>query len=1164
MDKLFSFSDPRQERIYKKLQELGHVPAAFFKDACEMWEEESPKQSRTNLIAHCMREVMGTVIDYVLPTNFAEDEKKRIDKLAREKAEELLKVNNIDPKGDIAKLLRVSIYEKEIAGSESHKKKVQAILEAYGIDPNGEIGELWLRTANKQDDIALYNFVHRNYLGLPAKKNKSFMELWESVQIILDEVLNKMEGSYVGFLGIADQLLTVTEVTPADIKLLKDKIPNTPVTNNYFFGQLDNPNWLTPLTMAGFFSSPPSAIEHPEGGLSYPFWSQGEYLKKMAKFPHKQQEVLAICLEVETNNMRVRNDLLQIALLLPVEMSVQIVDKIDEIDYFLSPDNYGKLIVYLSVNGKISEAVALARKVLAIVPDPRTPPEIDGETWHYDPVTIIRDHDYEEIVEKSFPEFVDIAGIEALKILFDQLDAFRSLKYAGKKAESDDDFSDIWRPAIEDHPQNHKYSVRDSLVTAIRDSSERYITNHPNKIDALITELELRKSSIFRRIKLHLLRKFPKGSEKKIVSELLSEEEFGDRNIITHEYYLLAKECGMLLKDDNLEAMVKKMKEGGEYDKDTFEEKCRKQGISPTEEVARKHKMAWRAYHLSAYSNFGGELEKLYKEAVNVVGEPKHPDFRIWSNDGSATWGYESSISEKEFESKKPEEIVEMLREFKTDEEQKHSFSKSREGTGRALTTKIAENPEMWSNTLASFSDLDPTFVHSILTGYREAIKQSKKFDWKPIINFGLEIIKKPIVISNRDSSGFYGDDPNWNWCRHTLVELIDDGLSSSSNPISIELRKEVWAIVEPLTRDPSPTEEEAVSLIQDRDYLTAAINTTRGDAVDAAIQYGLWLKSSLSEKEQKTWSIENDAPELKAIFEEKLDVSKESFLGIRAVFGQRLGNIAWMDIKWFEEILPILFPVESGMKIYFDAVWETFMSFNPPYDNLLPVLSKQYERAVKEIGQHSAGKQRLENPDEMLAQNLLQFYFRGKIELESGLFKDFYDSAPIELKEAVISFVGRRFKNCKVTKKILERVVTLAEHRIEVIKKSKTPHVDAQEFKEFSWWVSSECFDTKWSLDILVEVLKLGCDLEGDHLVVEKYVTISSTFPLEVITSLELMVENDKKGWGVPTWGEELKVIIQNVLNSKNEAATLRAKEFIHRLVAKGNPQYKELLHGI
>ncbi len=47
----------------------------------------------------------------------------------------------------------------------------------------------------------------------------------------------------------------------------------------------------------------------------------------------------------------------------------------------------------------------------------------------------------------------------------------------------------------------------------------------------------------------------------------------------------------------------------------------------------------------------------------------------------------------------------------------------------------------------------------------------------------------------------------------------------------------------------------------------------------------------------------------------------------------------------------------------------------------------------------------------------------------------------------------------------------------------------------------------------------------------------------------------------GVPTWGEELSNVIKLVLESKNDAAITKAKEFIHRLVAKGHPQYKDLL---
>ena len=1120
MNKIFTFTDPRQEKTHKRLLEIGAGPAAFFKDACQILEGDPPLESSSHLVAHCLREIESSIRDVMLPLD----------------------------------------YKPTKGSGQNQKDEILTILASYGIDSENQISKLWLRMADKQEEIALHHLAHRNSLDRPRQRGGSFEELWLGMQDLLDVLLNKMEINYVGYISILDTLLAKTTIEEKDLEILKSKIPNSPVTYNHFFGKLDKPTWLTPLKDHGFFDSPPLTLEHPEGGISYPFWSQGEYLKKMAIIPETQQEVLDICLGIESKNVRVKNNLLEIALLLPVDMSVQIVAKVDEIDNFISPENYGKLIAYLSSNGKSGDAITLARKVLAFVPDSRTPPEIEGEIWHYDPVAIIRDYDYEEIIKKSFPELVDTSSIEALKILFDQLESFHSLKYADKKTATEDDYSEIWRPAIEDHPQNHKDGVRDSLITGARDMCERLITNHPEKMSELISELESRDLPIFRRIKLHLLRKFPTGFEKKIVLELLNKREFTNTSFITHEYLLLAQEQASILSLDEQLNLIKIIEKGGEYDKETFEAMCKQRQIEPTEEVARKHKMVWQTCHLLPFKDITPEIKRTYEDLVAIVGEPEHPDFRIWS-DGGSSWGYGSSISDDEFKSKKPEEIIELLKNFEPDNGEEHPLNKTREGTSRSLVAQITEDPSKWSATIPSFSKLDPTFNRSVFSAHREALKQNKVFDWKPILDLASKILKIPTEIKDRKPSGLYGDDPDWNWCRHTLVELIDDGMHSS-NTIPIGLRKEVWSIIEPLTRDSNPSPDEASKLLENnQDPLNAAINTTRGDAVDAAIQYGIWLKSSLSAEQQNSWTLEKDAPELKSTLEEKLNISKEPFSGIRAIIGQRLGNIAWLDRKGLETTIPALFPDDPEQQTYFNATWESFLSFNPPYDDLLPILTNQYKRAIKEIGQHSDSKHHLENPDEMLAQNLLQFYFRGKIPLDSGLLNDFYNNAPTELKGTIISFVGRNFKNDKITKKIISRVVTLADNRLEKIKKSTKPYEEIQEFEEFSWWVSSECFDTKWALDVLIDALQLGCDLEGDHLVFDRFISVGSTFPLEVITSLDLMVENDKKGWGVPTWGEELRKVIELVLNSGNQNAITKAKEFIQKLVARGHIQYKDLL---
>jgi hypothetical protein len=220
-----------------------------------------------------------------------------------------------------------------------------------------------------------------------------------------------------------------------------------------------------------------------------------------------------------------------------------------------------------------------------------------------------------------------------------------------------------------------------------------------------------------------------------------------------------------------------------------------------------------------------------------------------------------------------------------------------------------------------------------------------------------------------------------------------------------------------------------------------------------------------------------------------------------------------------------------------------------------------QYQRAVSEIGKHADSKHHLHNPEQNLIQHLILFYCRGKFPLDEGIMKDFYDKAPLDLKAEVVDFIGRSAKDLEMSEEVRAKFVALAENRLAVVKASKTPQVEVQELKDFSWWIYSEKFDDKWSLELLIEALKLGCDIEGDHLIVDRYGSLASTFPLEVITSIELMVENDKKGWGVPTWGEELSNVIKLVLESTNEVAITKAKEFIHKLVAKGHVQYKDLL---
>lgn len=1117
-NKNFKFDDPRKERIYEKLLEVGPGPAAFYIDACRIREQIPPLESNTHLIAHCLREIESSIRDVMLPLDYKQDENSE----------------------------------------EKHKDEIRAILSLYEIDLESEVAKLWMRLAGRQEDIALSHLAHRNSLDKPREQGPDFDEFWDGMQAFLDVILSKIEANYLSFITTLDELISKTTVNEKDIKTLKGKIPNSPVTYKYFFERIENLAWLAPLKREGFFKTPPAPIEHPEGGISFPFWPQTIYLKKIATQPEVQSEVLGICVSVKTENVRVQSDLLEIALLLPAEMSNQVIDSVKEIDNFLSPKKYGELIRYLAVNGKIKESVSLANRVLAIQQDPRPVPEFGGHKIPYEPIPIIREYDYEEIIQKDFPDFVDSAGIEAIKVLLDQYKNY--IKYTNSEGESGskDALSEIWRPAIENHSQNHKYGIRDVLITGIRDSCERFLKQHPDQIQSLLKELTTEGSFTFDRIVLHLLRLFPTGSENSVTKYLLNLKEFGDKERLTHEYYLLAEAQASLLTEKQRKTIWLLIEKGG-MNKDKYVKRVKEFGREFSEEGYKIHKKNWQLYHLLPFKDLDPQWKKYYEELVAVVGEPEFPSFSSWSSGSS--WGYKSSVSDEQFDIMKPGDIVNFLKKWEPPASG-DPLDMSREGTSRALSSHITNDPTKWSGTLTHFEDLDPTYVRSVFTAHREALKAGKQFEWKPLLDLSASIVSKPIEIEGRIKAGFHTDDPDWSWSRNALAELLNDGLNDVSGKIPPELREEAWRIIETLTRDPVPSpEEETKQLESHRDPLTLAINSTRGNAMQAVIRYGIWLKSAIPDEERKVWSLSKDAPEVMIVLNNHLDTKKDSSLGTRAIYGEKLGNLCWLDRTWVEKCLNRIFPNNSAEQVYFDVAWETFITFNPAYNDCMPMLRSQYQRAVSEIGKHNNAKHHLENPDQYLAQHLVLFYCRGKIPLDDDLLKEFYSIAPIELKSEVIEFIGRSAKESGMTDEIRNRFITLAENRLAVIKNSKTPHIDVQEFKDFCWWVHSGKFDDKWSLDILKEVLSLGCDTEGEHLILDKYMTLVLKYPLEVITNTESIVENDKKGWGVSTWSEELTNVIKLVLDSNNDEAVIKAREFIQRLVAKGHLQFKDLL---
>lgn len=1119
----FKFESPRQEKVYGLLKRLvGNAPAGFYKDAAKIMSRDTDLEAKTNLVGHLLREVFGWIIDIMIPVDYVD--------------------SNSDG---------------------NYRQKVLDAANSYGITVEHELLGVWLdKVVGKRKKGGLHTVAHKNDMEVIRPVDDEFDSLWRDITSLLEFLLDKIQNKYLTYTDQIDQLLAKDDIRKSDISKLKKHVPMNPTTLKYLFDRLEDPQCLPMFKARGYFEHPRLPMEHENGGVSYPFWAPMTYLIKMANVHQVQKQVLDICLTIETDNINTREDILNVIMNLPPDMAVQLAkncyDWFDKVPSWFRADKYADVCVYLATNGYPNESLDILSRLLAIKPDPRESVKVEGGyTIGHSPVALFDDWHYEKVLTEQFPKIEKVTDFDSTKVLMDKLEEYIQFS-SESKGYSKDDISEVWRPSIEDHSQNHKHGSQDLLVTAIRSSCERILQSEPVRNIELVEELESRQRKIFNRLALHLLRLYPDGAEQMIVDRLMNENEF-TRERLTHEYFLLAEAHSQKLDEDQCHQIWDWIMSG--VDIENYKKWVLQNGKKPTEIMTKKYEKNWQMYHLMPFKDCNPKWKEYFNALIELVGEPKFPSFRSWTSGGS--FGPSSSISKDELKSMKVSEIIDYMRTWKPKSKTVDPTAHSREGIGRIVTGLIANEPEAWTGQLPTVVDLDPTYISSILTGFRDALKKQKQFDWKPILDLCEVILGKPIEVNRKRPSGFYGDDPDWRWSRNTIISLLDDGMKNDR--IDISLRDKVWSIIDSLSNDPEPTpKEESERLGNDRDPLNLAINTTRGNAIDAVIQYGIWLKQSVPENKQKVWSLSKNSPELLQVLNNHLDTKIEPSLAIRAVYGQRLTNLAWLDKPWLSNSVKKLFPAAKAKAMYWNAAWDAYIVFSKPYDEMFKILSDEYLKAVQMTTEYPDNQSSPERPEAMLVHHLMTYYWRGLLPLtdKESLLNMFYETANTELKAEAIEYIGRVVKNDdQVPDEIKKRFEILLEHRIGVVKEAEGTTEDAQEFEGIGWWVASKKFDDQWMLNQLIQILELRCDMDAEYLVMERFVEIADQYPEETIKCTRMMVENDQKGWGTARWRDHLKQIIKLVLKTNNEEAKQLTQDLVNMLGSRGLPEYKDLI---
>jgi hypothetical protein len=925
----------------------------------------------------------------------------------------------------------------------------------------------------------------------------------------------------------------------------------------YFFDNLASPAWLEPLARAGFFKQPLKP-EREGDYVRLGVWPESRYLVRMSRIAEAHEKVLEITLRIpDSENSRVHDDIADVALSLPPALAAKLVPQLSRYTVssikLLLAEKIANLICHLAKGGQGNAALRLAAAALALDPDPRSGrDDDDGHRYTIEPQPRFRDWYYARIIQKALPALVGAEGVDTIKLFSDLLDDAARLSF--KEHEDDEDYFYIRQPTIE--VGTGRDDVPSVLLCATRDAVVQVISADTGKFDVVIEIFSQHKWSSFRRLELYITRIFLKQGLA-FAERAFKDPTIIDRPSLNREAAALLKESFARLSAERQQSILVWM------DTEVPEEQVRKVlefvGESVSDEKVAQIKNVRRR---DRFGILEGQLPELYQHKyealVKELGPADRADrlpMRTFSQVGA-----QSPTSSEELAKMTVDEVIDYLASWKPGSD---IFAPTADGLGSTLTLTVSQRLTEFLTVASKFKTLDPTYTRSFFAGVNSALKNGVKLDWNPVLELATWVSTQPRTIMGR-KGGMMVADPDWGWTRDAIIDLVKAGFESGEERLPYAHRSHVWGDLVPLTDDPFPSAEDEQGEKFDPSFLS--INCTRGRALFAVLEYARWVrKCENTRNPQEESPVPLDMmPEVRQVLERHLDTSQEPTLTIRSVYGQELSFLAWLDWEWFRANVGRILPLEQSDSKYFNAAWESFVVFNQPYDNLLRVLETAYRKAIAEINQPRMMRSP-ESPEDRLADHLIAYYWRGHITFESNdqLLEDFYSLASESVRGHVMWFIGRSVGGWDdvAAPEVFERLRSLMERRFNEAERSSSIAPFGKELAGFGWWFTSEKFGEEWTIKMLLKVLHLTKKIEGGMDAVKVLAELSSRYPLDCVSCLDLMVQGDRDNWVLIGVEAEVRQTIKAALDSGQHDAVMAARRLVEFLIARGQYGFRSLL---
>jgi len=501
------------------------------------------------------------------------------------------------------------------------------------------------------------------------------------------------------------------------------------------------------------------------------------------------------------------------------------------------------------------------------------------------PVTVVDDYWLKELIEHHASSLGAKAGRVASEIFLERI---REVFQEGGR----DRAAWLWRPAIEDHPQNHSWNGPENrFVEGLRDVLLSWVDRHINAAQPFIEGLLRDQVQIVRRIAIFIL-----GQRWALLRNLygsaLGPQLFDAGHV--HELYHLLRahfdEFTEAEKAATIEAIRRLPRPSRGEDPDRLLKRIQRDWLSAVTGKGYQPAESWFA-------------ELMSDQALGALSE--HPDFHSymesWSGPGPTPYRVQELLAFTEDGT-----LVDRLNAFQQTDWWRGPTTRALVDT---LEEAVSTNPGMFQSILSTFLRAKRPFQYGVINGFKRAWEAAPEkrpaidWDrtWNSLVDFFEQLVGTPTfwteeTVADRDLT------PNRDWIPPVIAEFLRAGTKNDDRAYSPDLLPRGWSLIGILLEH-----AEAVGEPRD-DAMTQAINSPKGKAIEALFSHALRacrLSDRASGGHAGAWA------QMKPVFDQEIAKCKNANYEFSTLAANYIANIDYIDRDWLQGNLKGIFPFD-------------------------------------------------------------------------------------------------------------------------------------------------------------------------------------------------------------------------------------------------------------